>query len=438
MYLPRHFSHNLRMRLPVLLVVLCLFLQAGAQSVSLSARDRVKAFQRVWRLVNDRYYDPNFNGVDWQGVRRRYQPLIERATDDEQFYDLLEQMVGELRDAHTRVRNPFKRRLRENNQAVSTGIIFFEVEGQPVVTGITPQAGNIPTGITPGMQLLAIDNQPLSERMAEISGMIGPSSSERASRLLLYRNLLDGLPDTSVSLTLSTNNHPGNSSQPVTVTALRRLITTLPQAYSQRLASGFGYIQLTSWKPPAAEMFRAELEKLRDVPGLIIDLRNNGGGSPKMVLSVGSLFASHRVSFGQFIRRSGKPVELAAGNEKGQMYAGPVVILVNEGSGSGSELFAAAMQENGMAIVIGQQSCGCVLAAEQEKLPGGGELYLSILDYRTARGRRLEGEGVVPDRTVPLKLADLRRRHDATLTEAEKALKEMTNAKAKAVRATQR
>lgn len=402
---------------------------ASAQSAgsTLSLKERQNVFNRVWRLINERYYDPQLHGVNWRAARDRYQPRIEAVAGDEVFYDLLEQMVAELRDAHTHVRSPLKRSLRDKTQGISTGINFYEVEGQPVVTGITAEPEIIRQGAAPGMALLSIDRQPVAARIAELRNVIGVSSSERARRALIYGKLLDGPPETSVTLTLASGSSA--SAAPVLVTARRRVVSTLPQVQARRLPSGFGYIHLSNWKLPAAELFRTALDQFRDAPGLIIDLRDNGGGDPKMVLAVGSLLLARRTSFGAFTRRSGSPVELSAGREGSRLYDGPLVILVNEASGSGSEIFAAAMQESGRATIIGQQTCGCVLAADREKLPGGGELSYSVYGYLSARGRRLEGSGVVPDRIVPLRLSDLRERRDAALLEAEKVLKQRLSAR---------
>jgi carboxyl-terminal processing protease len=102
-----------------------------------------------------------------------------------------------------------------------------------------------------------------------------------------------------------------------------------------------------------------------------------------------------------------------------------VTILVNEGSGSGSELFSAVMQESGRASVVGRQSCGCVLGISRfKKLKGGSELAVSELKYVSPQGRKIEGTGVTPNRVVALTLSDLQHHRDAALEAAEKALKE--------------
>ena len=100
-----------------------------------------------------------------------------------------------------------------------------------------------------------------------------------------------------------------------------------------------------------------------------------------------------------------------------------MTILVDEVSASGSELFAGVMQEHGRAKVIGRESCGCLLVAQKlSKLYDGGQLSVSELDFKTPKGKRLEGDGVIPDRIVPLTRDDLLIGRDAALEAAIESL----------------
>src|SRR4051812_34322220 len=66
---------------------------ARVSSNRLSARERVELFEQVWKTIDEKYYDPSFNGVDWKAVRERYRPRVETVAGDEEFYDLLNQMA---------------------------------------------------------------------------------------------------------------------------------------------------------------------------------------------------------------------------------------------------------------------------------------------------------------------------------------------------------
>ena len=75
----------------------------GTAAKVLDAAARERAFDFVWTTINERYHDAALNGVDWNAVGRRYRPLALGARDDDAFWNLLDKMTGELRDAHTRV-----------------------------------------------------------------------------------------------------------------------------------------------------------------------------------------------------------------------------------------------------------------------------------------------------------------------------------------------
>jgi len=106
-------------------------------------------------------------------------------------------------------------------------------------------------------------------------------------------------------------------------------------------------------------------------------------------------------------------------------YRGKVGILVDDLSGSASEVFATVLQENGRAMVLGRTSYGGVLNSTTEQLPTGGTLQYPHSDMRTPKGRRIEGAGVVPDIAVELRRADLLAGKDTVI---EKAIEVLTKA----------
>ena len=401
-------------------------------SASLSARERAELFEEVWKTIDEKYYDPTFNGVDWKAVRERYRPRVEAAAGDEEFYTLLNRMAGELRDAHTRVRSPRQNRERRKLQATSAGVLVYEVEGTPVVFDVSPESDAERAGVRRGMVVRTVDGRPVAEALAAAREEVGASSSERATRLLSYFRLVAGEPGSELKLGLTRAD-----GTPFEVALARRTVSAEPQFSARLLPSGYAYVKFNRFRPPVGKQLKEALAKFKDAPGLILDLRANGGGDGKEGVRVAGYFFDDKVQVARIVTRTGKPPsalfglvsfpkEFQAGEKGGRLYSNPVVVLVNEGTGSTSELIANAMQEQRRAYVIGTQSCGCVLGVlEHRELKGGGDLAVSEIGFVTPNGRKLEGEGVRPDKSVAVTLRDLQSGRDLALEEAEKYLKSL-------------
>ena len=243
---------------------------------------------------------------------------------------------------------------------------------------------------------------------------------------MLYRKLLDGEPDTKVKIGLI-----GFEGKAFEAELTRQMRPNQSQADSRLLPSGYGYISLSRFVPPAASLFEKELEKVKDAPGLIIDLRYNGGGSINEVVKIAAMLVGNRTSFGKIISRSKPPIDIWVAPNPNITYQGPTVILLNSFSASGSELLSSGLQEAGRAKVIGSQSCGCLLGISQlRNMKGGGELHLSELGFLSSKSRVYEKIGVTPDIAVGLTIKDLQEGYDRNLEQAENALAELTIKKA--------
>jgi carboxyl-terminal processing protease len=400
----------------------------GPHPLSKAARER--AFDFVWRTIEDRYHDPSYNGVDWKAVGERYRPLALAAKDDAAFWDVLDRMTGELRDSHTRVESPRDVELRKRHQAISIGIAILPIEGELAVATVDRNSDAWWAGVRPGMLVTAIEGRPAAEAYEALLGESRRASTERARHFAAMRRLVMGGPEGSrVALTFQRADGTSFGA------SLPRKRIDRPRIETQRmLPSGYGYVRFSEWTLGLTIRAVEAIDRMHDAPGIVIDLRGNPGGSVHAVNMMLEKFFTRPTELGHATTRNGTPVSMLFGavdiiklhrevHGSADAYRGPVVILVNEGSASGSELFAGTMQSAGRAKVIGRPSCGCLLGfLGYAHVPGGAELAYSEVGFVLSNGRHIEGEGVIPDVEVPLTLSDLRLERDRALEEAQQLL----------------
>ena len=395
----------------------------------LTGKDRKEVFEKVWKEIHDHYYDPSYNGVDWNEVHQRYAPLVEATKRDQEFYTLMSQMTSELHDAHTRFNSPEQWKNFRRQQGVTVGFGVDDIDGKTVVTSVTTGSDAAHAGIEPGMVVLRVDDTAVAQRVAEIEKKRLPSSSERATRWFIYNRVFAGPADTPVKVALQRAD--GSVFE---VSVRRQIYSAAPEVTTHVLPSGNVYIRFDGFQHPITKEFRQALQKFHDAPGLIVDLRRNGGGDLAVLLPIAGYFFGKKTLFAKDSTRTGKPLssyvglfklplQLYVGRPGEQIYSGPVVILVDAHSASSSEVFAAGMQDTLRAKVIGSQSCGCVLGiAKPRVMKGGGVLEMSEVLWFSPKGRKLEGIGIIPDKIVVPSVADLQRRRDPVLAEADKSL----------------
>src|SRR5258705_13943800 len=148
----------------------------------LNAKDRKDVFEKIWKEIHEHYYDPSYNGVDWDEVRRRYAPLVENTQRDQEFYSLMSQMTSELHDAHTRFNSPEQWRNFRRQQGVTAGFRVGDMNGESVVTSVIPGTSAAHAGIEPGLVVLCIDDKPVAESIADIQKKRPPYQCESATR----------------------------------------------------------------------------------------------------------------------------------------------------------------------------------------------------------------------------------------------------------------
>jgi carboxyl-terminal processing protease len=422
--------------LAVLAVGLAFSIAASGISRNLSPKEREEVFEKVWKEVDEHYYDPEFGAVKWQEVRQRYLPLVKAAKNDADFYAIVDRMTAELHDEHTRFSSPEQWENRKKHQGVSAGFRAGYVEGKVVVLDVYPGSNAAQAGIEPGMVVTALDGQPIEKRLAEAAPNVLPSSTERVTKLRILSNVFAGSIETPFAASFERAN--GSS---LNVKFARQTLSTEPRVTAAKLSSGFGYIRFDEFHPSLVGDFKKAVEDLRTTPGLILDLRRNRGGVGATLEAMAAVFFDSKTLFERRMSRRQvsaserdghrtEETQVFVGKNGAQIYTGPVVILVSEYSASATEVFAAGMQDSERAKLVGSPSCGCVLGIRHDRvMKGGGVLEISEVLWFSPKNRKLEGEGVIPDKVAVPTIASLREKRDVVLEEGEKMLQELGVAK---------
>jgi len=168
------------------------------------------------------------------------------------------------------------------------------------------------------------------------------------------------------------------------------------------------------------------------VKGLSLDLRGNPGGLAAMAIPVAAELVTTPTSLGSMLMRDNTRTDTVATFSQTfavqpapgrKPYAGPLLILTDEGTASASEILAAGLQEAGRARVVGDASLGAVLPSVVESLPHGAVMQVVVADFKTPKGVLLEGRGVQPDQRVLETRAAFASGHDPVLDAAVAALR---------------
>ncbi|MCX7926295.1 MAG: hypothetical protein N2554_10855, partial [Fimbriimonadales bacterium] len=186
------------------LLLLTLSLAACASSQRLSEAQRMEVFQFVWEEVKRSHYDPNLGGVDWDAVRSQYEPKAREAKSDNEFYSLLNQMLGELKQSHFGVIPPgafvAQEEARTRLADGETGLTVQLVEGRPVVVRVRPGSPAARMGVPAGAELLQIDDQETERLLERIRERKLPPVEERFEAYLAFRAYLSGRAGSEVRI----------------------------------------------------------------------------------------------------------------------------------------------------------------------------------------------------------------------------------------------
>ncbi|MEM7712438.1 MAG: S41 family peptidase [Cyanobacteria bacterium P01_A01_bin.68] len=352
--------------------------QKPEQKVSLFKDSPKEIVDEVWQIVYRQYIDGNFNGQDWQAVRREY--MTRSYSSKQKAYTAISEMLDKLGDPFTRFLNPKKFKAMKSPETVGLTVKTDYKAKELVVVSPAEETPAYKAGILSGDVLVKIDNK-------TTQGMNPTNVLDR----------LRGEVGTPVILTIR------RGQKQLEFRILREKIELRPVSYEVRKTKkgNIGYIRLKEFNANASrEMQQAirDLEK-KQVTGYILDLRSNSGGLLSSSIEVARMWLNKGTIMSTIDRKGTEQREEASGRS---LTDKPLIIIINDATASGAEILSAALQENNRAILIGTKTNGYNTIQSVRTLNDGSGLAVTITKWLTPKERDINNLGISPDMVVNL------------------------------------
>ena len=338
----------------------------------------------AWQLINSNYLDRTFNGVDWTAAHQEY--VVRRTyASPADAYRAIREMLKPLEDPYTRFLDPKEYaylKISTSGKLTGVGIQIAQDEKTKNIIVISPIEGSpaFEAGLAAEDIILGVDGK-----------------STKGMSLQEVVSLIRGPLNTKVTLTI------GRGQQRLRFPITRAHINIRPVRFNtQSTPTGkIGYIRLTQFNSNATAQMRDAIRQLEQqrVQGYLLDLRANPGG----LLFAGTDIARMWIDHGTIVSTVGRRGELSRVEAKGRNLTDkPLVVLVDGGSASASEILAGALQDHRRAVLVGTKTFGKGLVQSVRPFQDGSGLVVTIAKYLTPSGRDINKTGIEPDIQVQL------------------------------------
>ncbi len=334
----------------------------------------------AWAANSDTYRQLNLFGDVFERVRSEF---VEEVTDEELIRAAVEGMLQTL-DPHSSYMPPRDFKDMQVQTRGEFGGLGIEVTMENGLVKVVSPIDDTPAsraGILSGDMISHIDGEQV----------LGLTLSETVERMR-------GPIDSEITITVLRESEPA----PFDVHLVRNVVKI--RSVRWRREDDVGYVRITSFTEQTQDGLREGIAKLRHeigdrMKGLVLDLRNNPGGLLDQAISVSDSFLDQ----GEIVSTRGRRSDSAQryNAELGDLTDGlPMVVLINSGSASASEIVAGALQDHRRAVVLGTRSFGKGSVPTIIPLPGNGAMRLTTARYYTPSGRSIQATGIEPDITV--------------------------------------
>ena len=344
-----------------------------------------------WRVMKYRFYDEKMHGRDWNAIRAKYEPLLKYVGENQDVYDLANEMIGELNASHTGVSGPPSRVIEDAYQTRQPG---FELEPSNGFYRVSHIYRDGPADkewldLKVGDYVLAIDGTPIKAGDNYWS--------------LLNSPLNEYVTISAASAPPATGSTKGDRTMRIqTVTSLTNVkyeewVAKNREMVDKESKGQIAYVHIRSMNAPSLQRFENEITQFSNKKGIIVDIRFNGGGNiDQQIIDI-----LERRPYEYWNTRWGAR---AWGRRPRQAIAGPKVMMINSRSGSDSEVTPQAFRDLGLGRIVGNPTAAAVIATGSYGLINGGTIRTPgslVVTYDPSKpdnyGINLENFGVAPD-----------------------------------------
>lgn len=366
---------------------------------NVQAATPIEMYDNVWRLINSKYVDQTNNEQDWKKWRHKYDNVIQT---DEDAYVAIDTMIASLNDPYTKFLNP-KEFLEETSSIKGSlkgiGIQIGMKDGKLMVIAPIEDTPAEKAGLLADDEIIAIDGK-------STKGITVDKAADQ----------IRGEEGTQVTLLIKRKGVEEPKAYTITRAEIEIKSVTQKVQTDVKIPDDVCYIRLSSFiSRNASNEVREIILNNPDKKSFILDLRSNPGGLLSNAIYISDMFLKGGDIVSTVDRDGYKETQKASTS---LLTTKPLVVLLNKGSASASEIFSGAMKDNKRAVLVGTQSFGKGLVQEINKLPNDAGVNITIQKYLTPNGTDIHKKGITPDVVVELTDEQIKNKDDAQLKKA--------------------
>jgi carboxyl-terminal processing protease len=418
-------------------------------------RLNLESLEKVWTTVRDTHWDPTLGGVDWTAAHAAALSKVRSARNMQQSRAAMSEMLAKLKQSHFAIipsdlykqiqpasrnraagekpnaggappKSTSDSATREEECGV--GIEAAIIDGKARVVALEDGSPAAHAGVGLGWELVSVDGVDISQALILLAGTDVPER-EMYERAILEQAFLGPLNE-SVETAFNDDNGQPHHLVLDRVEPKGNLVQFgyIPQTRvwieARQLDGPIEYIHFNLFLDPEHLMpaFEKAVRDCFKCQGFVIDLRGNPGGIGPMSMGMAGWFVNRRGRRLGTLKARDYTVNFDI-NPRADTFDGPLAVLVDGGSASTSEIFAAGLQDLGRARVFGTKTAGAALPSEFVRLPNADGFQYAEATYTSRNGQVLEGAGVTPDVIVTHTRESLLSGRDAALDAAVKWIK---------------